>query len=164
MFSPFIDLLLLVVVANGSPLVASKLIDGRMQLALDFGLRLADRQPLLGPTKTWRGLLSSIVMTVFCAWVLDYPPIIGLWIALLSMLGDLCSSFIKRRLAKPSSSPFFLLDQVPESLLPALVMADQFTLGLAAVLNLVLLFTLIDLLLSRSLMQLKSNRRSGQSR
>ncbi len=161
MFSPFIDLLLLIVVANGSPVVASKLFDGRLQLALDFDLHLADRQPLLGPTKTWRGLVSSLLMTMLCAWILDYPPIIGLWIALLSMLGDLCSSFIKRRLGKPSSSNFFLLDQVPESLLPALVMANQFSLGLAAVLNLVLLFTLIDLALSRSLMKLRSSRRSG---
>ncbi|MDJ0833856.1 MAG: CDP-archaeol synthase [Gammaproteobacteria bacterium] len=162
MFSPFIDLLLLIVVANGTPLVVSKLLDGRMQLALDFGYRLPDQQPLLGPSKTWRGLLGSLLVTAFCAWVLGYPPLIGFWTALISMLGDAGSSFIKRRLGKPSSSPFLLLDQVPESLLPALVMADQFSLGLAAVFNLVLLFTLIDLALSRSLLKLRSNRRSDR--
>jgi CDP-2,3-bis-(O-geranylgeranyl)-sn-glycerol synthase len=70
------------------------------------------------------------------------------------MLGDLTSSFIKRRLGRPPSSQALLLDQVPESLFPLLVFRER--LGLAAwdIAVVVLAFFVLDLLLSRLLYKL----------
>ncbi len=149
MLPPFIDVLLLIVIANAAPVLAAKLFRQRFTRALDLGCRLVDGQPILGPSKTWRGLLSSILLTSLAAWLLGYPALSGCWIALLSMLGDSCSSFIKRRLHRPSSSQFIGLDQIPESLLPAVVMAGQFGLDFGDVFWLVLIFSLVELSLAR---------------
>ena len=140
MLSPLIDVLVLILVANATPVLATKLFRQRFSRALDFGYRLLDGQPILGPSKTWRGLFASLLMTSLAAWLLGYSALAGCWIALLSMLGDSCSSFIKRRLHRPSSSHFMGLDQIPESLLPAMVMAGQFGLAFGDVLWLVLIF------------------------
>ncbi|MGB5179141.1 MAG: CDP-archaeol synthase, partial [Gammaproteobacteria bacterium] len=75
----------------------------------------------------------------------------GASFALLAMLGDLCSSFIKRRLGFASSRSVPLLDQLPESMLPLWGM--QTVLG-ASVIEMALAvctFIVIDLLLSRPL-------------
>ncbi len=154
MFSPFIDLLLLILVANGTPVVACRLFRGRFSQPLDFGFTLGDQYRILGPSKTWRGLLSSIMVTTLCAMIMDYPPQTGFIIALCSLFGDTLSSFIKRRLGKPSSSMFLLLDQVPESLLPAWIMSRYFTLDLSDVFILVFIFIVSELVFSALLFQL----------
>ncbi len=68
--------------------------------------------------------------------------------ALYSMLGDLLSSFIKRRLAYPESSCFRVVDTVPESLLPAFFLQHIFPLSTLDVLIVVLLFSILEALLS----------------
>ena len=57
------------------------------------------------------------------------------------MAGDSFSSFLKRRLGYESSSMTLALDQVPESLFPALACAAYLPLGPIEVLAIVLLFT-----------------------
>jgi len=148
MFSSFIDLLVLILIANGTPVVSRELLRGHFNQPLDFSLRLPDQYRILGPSKTWRGLLSSLAVTSFCAMVMGYPWHTGFIIALGSLSGDALSSFIKRRLGKPSSSLFLLLDQVPESLIPALIMAETFALELLDVFWLVVIFVLAELVLS----------------
>lgn len=64
------------------------------------------------------------------------------------MAGDLGSSFVKRRLGLASSSMALGLDQVPESLLPALVLREPFGLGWIEVFAVSLVFFLLGLLLS----------------
>ena len=67
------------------------------------------------------------------------------------MVGDLSSSFLKRRLNLPPSSRATGIDQVPECLLPAMVIRS--TLGLTAfdVVSVVIIFFLAEVLLSRLL-------------
>lgn len=68
-----------------------------------------------------------------------------------AMLGDLLTSFIKRRLGKPSSSMALGLDQIPESLFPMILAKYGFDLSWYSVALVVVLFFIIELLLSRIL-------------
>jgi CDP-2,3-bis-(O-geranylgeranyl)-sn-glycerol synthase len=65
------------------------------------------------------------------------------------MLGDICSSFIKRRLGIASSHPVLLLDQLPESLLPLWFMQSIVGGTTAEILVAAAIFILIDLVLFR---------------
>jgi len=113
-----LKLLLLVMVANGVPVLACWLLQDRLARQIDNGLILADGQPLLGRSKTWRGLLITVLITPGVALLLGLGASTGLIIASMAMLGDLTSSFIKRRLGIRSSGIAPGLDQIPESLLP----------------------------------------------
>jgi CDP-2,3-bis-(O-geranylgeranyl)-sn-glycerol synthase len=61
------------------------------------------------------------VVTVACAPLIGLDWEVGFVVALGAMIGDLFSSFVKRRLGMSASSKFIGLDQIPESLLPLLV-------------------------------------------
>jgi hypothetical protein len=65
------------------------------------------------------------------------------------MAGDLLASFCKRRLAIPSSGMAPGLDQIPESLLPLLVVKEMAGIDAATIFLLVLSFIFIELVLSR---------------
>ncbi len=149
MFSSFTDLLLLILVANGTPVIARNLLGRKFNLPLDLRRVMSDGFRLLGDSKTWRGLMSSLLITALAAKVMGYSFLSGFLIALFSLTGDLFSSFIKRRLGKASSSRFLILDQVPEALLPAAVMAPYFQLQWYEVIMLTLLFLVLELLMSR---------------
>ena len=53
--------LLLIAVANGTPVVMHKLFGQRWSAALDGGRPWRDSRPLFGPSKTLRGLLSALL-------------------------------------------------------------------------------------------------------
>ncbi len=149
-----IKLILLVLVANGAPIVARCLFMGHFERTLDNGLLLRDGRPLFGSSKTWRGIAASILLTSLVAWLTGLPAYAGTQIAALAMLGDLLSSFTKRRLGIPSSGMAFGLDQIPESLLPLLVVGREFGLSWPQVALLTLLFIALELILSRVLYRL----------
>ena len=124
-------LLVLIIVANGSPILTQKLLGERWQSALDGGRCLKDGRPVFGPTKTWRGVVSACLFTGLVAWMMHWSVMAGLLIALGAMTGDLLSSFIKRRLGMVSSSRALGLDQIPESLLPLLLLKGLLVKGLS---------------------------------
>lgn len=140
-----LDCLVLILVANGSPIFISYLFSHRASLPVDMAYKLADQQYLFGATKTWRGLISSLLITPVSAFLLGYSFYFGFLIAVFAMTGDLLSSFIKRRLKRPSSSRFLFLDQIPEALFPALVCYFLYGLGLMQVIEIVLIFIIIEL-------------------
>ena len=119
---PILHLLLMLVIANGTPLLAGALLGRRLACPLDGGLRLADGRSLFGPAKTVRGLLSSIFATALAAPLFGLTPVMGAGFGLLAMSGDLVSSFAKRRLGIAASRSAPLLDQLPETLLPLLLL------------------------------------------
>ena len=143
-------LLLMLLIANGSPLAARALFGERLARPVDGGLRLGGH-PVFGPSKTWRGLLTAILASTIFAPVLGFDWQIGPIIGSLAMLGDLLSSFIKRRLGHPSGAMAVGLDHLPESLLPLLACAPLLGLTLWQVILISLAFMLADLLLSRAL-------------
>ena len=141
-------ILLLILVANGAPVLISYLFSHRMSWPVDFGIQLKDQQPLFGASKTWRGIFASVIATVAVSYLLYHEVTVGLSIALLAMCGDLFSSFIKRRLKKPPSSQMVLLDQLPESSTPALLMVYLNYIDLIQVIAIITGFIIIELLLS----------------
>lgn len=149
-----LSLLFLILVANGSPILLRYLMRDAFSFPIDSGCRLADGQPLFGGTKTWRGLIGSLLITSLAALMIGHDPGTGLLAASGAMCGDLLSSFLKRRLGMRSSTRALLLDQVPESLIPALLLMQAFDLSAAAIAVLVLVFFLLDVILSRLLYQL----------
>jgi CDP-2,3-bis-(O-geranylgeranyl)-sn-glycerol synthase len=115
------------------------------------GSRFVDGRPLFGRSKTIRGLVLSILVTTALAPLVGVEFEIGFAVALTAMAGDLFSSFLKRRMNLPPSSQAFGLDQIPESLFPAL--ACRAALGLSALdlVAVVAIFFVGELMLSRLL-------------
>lgn len=144
-----IELVLLLVITNGAPVIARLLLGQRYGQPLDRNLNFIDGRPLLGPSKTVRGIVSAILVTSLMAPLFDLSPIQGALFALLSMTGDLVSSFIKRRLGIRSSHSALLLDQLPETLLPLWVMHPVLQETIQEACTALLVFVFIDWLVSR---------------
>lgn len=150
---------LLLFIANGSPIVARLALGARFALPLDAGVTLFDGRPLFGESKTLRGLLASILLTTFAASLMGLGWVIGFVVAVTAMLGDLTSSFIKRRRGLRSGDMALGLDQVPESLFPLLAVKSLLDLSWTQIIVLTLLFTPLSLLLSRLLFRAGIRRR-----
>jgi CDP-archaeol synthase len=118
--SLLIQVLALLVVANGTPVIAKKAFGGTWGRPLDAGIAFIDGQAILGPTKTIRGIVTSVVVTSLCAVVIGLGWHVGALMATSAMLGDLLSSFVKRRLHLAPSSMAVGIDHLPECLLPLL--------------------------------------------
>ncbi|MFL5237771.1 MAG: CDP-archaeol synthase, partial [Rhizomicrobium sp.] len=123
--------LLLITLANGTPVVAKKILGLRFSRPLDAGILFFDRRPLFGASKTIRGILASILITTTSAPLIDLDLTIGATVAGAAMAGDLFSSFVKRRLNLLPSSQALGLDHVPESLFPMLACRDALSLTIA---------------------------------
>jgi CDP-2,3-bis-(O-geranylgeranyl)-sn-glycerol synthase len=138
--------LALILIANGLPALLGLLLGpGR---ALDGGRVLGDGRPLFGPTKTVRGILAALVVAPIAATALGLAWHIGLLVAVGAMLGDLLASFTKRRLGLPSSTTVPLLDTVPESLIPVLLVMEHLGLDWLDLALLILTFAVLDLVLT----------------
>lgn len=147
--------LVLIVTANGAPVLAQHLFaNSFLSRPIDHGLVWFDQRPLLGPTKTWGGMLASLMLTPVLAWMLDLPLLLGFIIAALAMSGDLLSSLTKRRLGYPASTQAIGLDQIPESLLPLLYVTTSYQLPVVYALVGVIVFIVLELLLSKILYKL----------
>lgn len=142
------ELLILLSVANGAPVIAKKLLGDRLNRPLDGGAIFFDGKPLFGPTKTIRGILASALATSLAAWIIGLGSALGVLVAAAAMAGDLFSSFVKRRMMLPSSSMALGLDHIPESLLPLLAAGLVLPLDLLDVLAGVAVFCAGALLLS----------------
>jgi CDP-2,3-bis-(O-geranylgeranyl)-sn-glycerol synthase len=149
-----LKLLLLIIIANGAPVLARNILKSRFETAVDFNRVFFDGRPVFGPTKTWRGIISAIFLTIPFALLLGFTAELGLVLAALAMAGDLLGSFIKRRFKLAPSSRALGLDQVPESLLPMLACQVLLGLGWQSTVMVVFLFFVMELLLSRLLYQL----------
>lgn len=139
-----IRVLLLLTVANNAPIAAKRVLGARWTAALDGGLMLPDGRPLLGPSKTWRGLVAAILLTAIAAPLLGFSVATGAATGGLAMAGDALASFTKRRLGIPSSGRSFGLDQVPESLLPLAFLHEVLPLSWPVVAGVSLAFLLLE--------------------
>jgi len=115
-----LQLLILLAVANGTPVLAKTILGDRLARPLDGGTVFVDGRPLFGPAKTIRGIVLALLATPLAAALMGLPWQLGALVAALAIAGDLFSSFVKRRLGLPSSSMAIGLDQIPESLFPLL--------------------------------------------
>jgi hypothetical protein len=149
-----IKLLGLLVLANGAPVLARKLLGSRWDTPVDGNIKLPDQHPIFGRSKTIRGFVSAILATAIIAPVLGFSWEQGALIGLMTMVGDLISSFIKRRLKMPPSSRAVGLDQIPETLLPLLVIKTPLGLSWFDVLTIVLVFLVLEVTLSKWLFRM----------
>ncbi|MGD2076348.1 MAG: CDP-archaeol synthase [Gammaproteobacteria bacterium] len=154
-----IQLLLLLLIANGAPIIAHNLLGHCWSRPLDGGRLFPDGRPWLGPTKTIRGIIASLALTPLAAAVVGLPTFIGLQVAAAAMVGDLASSFLKRRLGIAPSNMALGLDQIPEALFPALLVRGQLGISFAGTAGVVAVFLVLGLVLSRLLFALNIRRR-----
>jgi hypothetical protein len=146
-----LQLLVLLVLANGTPVVAKKILGERFAYPLDGGVEFVDGRPLFGRSKTVRGVVLAVLVTMAGAALIGLEWQIGFLVGSLAMAGDLVSSFLKRRMALSPSSRASGLDQVPEALFPLLGCRNLLSLSMADIGAGVALFFIGEVLLSRVL-------------
>jgi CDP-2,3-bis-(O-geranylgeranyl)-sn-glycerol synthase len=152
-FLHILQLLILLTLANGAPIVAKKIFGRHFARPLDGGIIFFDGRPLFGHSKTIRGITASILITTASAPLIGLDLTIGAILAGAAMAGDLFSSFVKRRLNFPPSSQTLGLDQIPESLFPMLACRDALSLTIVDIALGVGIFFIGELILSRLLYQ-----------
>jgi CDP-diglyceride synthetase len=123
------QLLALITVANGAPVIAPRLFGKIGSQPLDMGRAWLDKRQLFGPAKTLRGVMLGVLCPCAFAPLLGVRWTVGLAAGLAAMAGDLLSSFVKRRLGVAASDRTTGLDQIPESLLPAVTCASSLQLS-----------------------------------
>lgn len=146
--------MVLLSIANGAPIIATKLLGGRLAAPLDGGLKLRDGAPLFGGSKTIRGLVASIGCTALAAPLLGFDWMFGAGFAATSLAGDLLSSFVKRRWKLEPHAEAFGMDQIPEAMLPLVVYQSRLALKSLEIVVLVVVFVLLAVLLSQLLFRL----------
>jgi hypothetical protein len=150
-----LQLMILLTLANGSPVVAKKIFGRRFAWPLDAGIKFLDGRPFLGASKTIRGIALSVMVSAAGALLMGLDARIGAVVAGTAMAGDLLSSFVKRRLDLPPSSRATGLDQIPESLFPLLACRGALSLSAADIAAGVAIFFVGEVLLSRLLYRLR---------
>ena len=145
------QLLILLMLANGMPVIAKKIFGDQCSYPLDANLTFVDGRPLFGHSKTIRGVVLAILATTAGAPLIGLSWKIGLTVGVLAMAGDLFSSFSKRRVDMPSSSRASGLDQIPESLFPLLACRTPLSLSVADIAVCAVMFFIGEILLSRLL-------------
>lgn len=149
-----IKILFLLLLANGTPIIAKKFLGSRLAYPLDGGKKYFDGRPWFGASKTIRGIISSIFITSIGAALIGYSMQTGVLFAAVSLIGDLASSFIKRRLDFPPSSRALGLDQLPESIFPLLFCWSTLGLDIPTAVTVVVIFLIGEIILSRVLFRL----------
>ena len=143
-----LKLLILLVLANGTPVILKKFLGARFALPLDGGVRFFDGRPLFGSSKTLRGAVLAVLVTTLGALAMDLGWKVGALVGVFAMLGDLFSSFCKRRVNLPPSSRAVVLDQVPESLFPLLAVQGTLALTVSDIVIVVVIFFVSEVVFS----------------
>lgn len=149
-----LELFFLLVCANGAPVLASKWLKHRFERPIDGGRLWHDGRPLLGASKTWRGLVAGCLATGLLSVLAGTGWWFGMLFGLVALIGDLFSSFIKRRRGLASSARATGLDQIPEAFLPMLLAVWWLPLQLVPALGVVALFVIANITLSPLLFRL----------
>lgn len=145
---------LLLLVANGSPILVKRVLGKRFAYAIDGGKLAPDGYPWLGSSKTFRGVLAAIISCAIIAPLFGLPVYVGALFGAYAMLGDMITSFIKRRLGMKPSSQLFGLDQTLEAFIPLAACASYFQLDWLEILLLTFSFWFFGAILSRILFTL----------
>ncbi|WP_418317475.1 CDP-archaeol synthase [Piscinibacter sakaiensis] len=150
-----LQLLVLLGVANLAPILVKRLIGQRLAAPLDGGLAFFDGRPLLGPSKTIRGVLAAVVATTIVGMLMGFPALLAAQFGALSMAGDALASFVKRRLGIAPSGRAPGLDQLVEAALPLLVLRNALGLSWPQLVTITLVFFVLHVPLSKLLARLR---------
>lgn len=141
----WLSALILLAAAHVAPWAAARVLGSRWAAPLDAGATLRDGRRLFGDHKTWRGVLASGLLCALLSPALGHPAWLGGAFAALAMSADLASSFLKRRLKLVPGREVPGLDQLPEALVPLLVLAPALQIRPLTAALLSALFLLLDL-------------------
>jgi len=155
-----LQLIILLAVANGAPVLARALFNQSLNYPVDGGKRFIDGRPLLGASKTIRGVSASVLATAAAARLMGFSFAFGAGFGTFAMMGDLLSSFIKRRMGLPPSTRANGFDQVPESLFPMFFASSQMELEMAQMALVVVLFFILEIVSSPLLFKLGIRKQS----
>ena len=150
---------LLLVTSHSTPAVVGGLMGPRWAWPIDGGIVWRDGRRLFGASKTWRGLTLALAASALAASLLLGRPGLGLAFAALAMTGDLASSFVKRRRGLPPHTDALFIDQLPECLLPLVVLRDALSMSWADIVLLTVVFVAANLVANRSWEWLLARRR-----
>jgi CDP-archaeol synthase len=154
-YTALAQLLILLSLANGSPVFAKRILGEAYATPIDGGTRFIDGRPLFGPSKTIRGLVVSLLVTALAAPMIGLQFMIGLLVAAAAMAGDLLSSYLKRRFGLAPSSRATGLDQIPEVLFPLLACRSAFSLTAIDIAAGCVIFFVGEILLSHLFFRLR---------
>jgi CDP-2,3-bis-(O-geranylgeranyl)-sn-glycerol synthase len=84
-YLPILQLLILVTLANGAPIIAKQILANHFAWPLDGNLNFIDGRPLFGPSKTIRGVLVAVLVTTASA------PLLGLEFRIGLLVGTVCA-------------------------------------------------------------------------
>ncbi|MFQ6095709.1 MAG: CDP-2,3-bis-(O-geranylgeranyl)-sn-glycerol synthase [Candidatus Bathyarchaeia archaeon] len=89
---------------------------------IDLGKKFIDGKPIFGRNKTVRGFIAGLLIGVLVAWAQESlapnvglekgSVLLGFYLSLGALIGDLTGSFIKRRLSLKPGAPFPISDQI----------------------------------------------------
>jgi CDP-diglyceride synthetase len=150
----YLQVFLLLVSANGAPIIGRLIMRGRWSTPLDQGAVFPDGRRVLGDSKTFRGVIFALLGSILAADVVGLPWALGLMVGALAMTGDCLSSFIKRRLGYESGAMALGLDQILESLLPLLGLWGPLSLSATGIVATVAAFAAFELISSPLLYKL----------
>ena len=138
----YVKLLFLIWLINFAPPFLAFFLEDRWNAPVDMGKLLRDKKPLFGPHKTIRGIIAGIGAGGGIACLFGFPFWVGLTAGLLSMTGDLTSSFIKRRFSFTSGHDVPGLDQLFEGFLPLLFLKKYFLFSWTPFFSLLVIFSI----------------------
>lgn len=152
--------------ANGAPVVATKLsFLRRFHAPLDGGMMFRGKR-LLGPNKTWRGVTSGILLAIIILWAqqlavshfsglrsivpagyVHFPTVfLGFLFGVGALGGDAVESFFKRQFDVPSGESWFPFDQIDYILGSAILIALFIRLSLMQYIWLLIVWLLVHVL------------------
>jgi len=137
--------LVLLIVANSTPVILSRMLGGHIAAPIDGGLRLHNETAILGSHKTWRGLVGGSLAAGAAGTLLGWGFINSATFGALALVGDLLSSFVKRRFDLAAGRCMPLLDQLPEALLPMLILRSRLDLTAESIVGTGAAFTVLAL-------------------
>lgn len=152
-------LLFLIFSANSAPILAAHVFPGRLNGPIDGGRHWPDKRALLGESKTWRGLVGGVLLPAVLAPLVGWSGEFGFLLGMSAMLGDLCSSFVKRRITLDPEARATGLDQIPESLFPTLTAMHFLSIDWRDLILIPLAFMAIEIMISPLLYRLKLRNR-----
>ena len=83
-----LQLLFIIIIANGAPILARMLLNNQLNTAVDFGAKMADGNPIFGTSKTWRGIFATLLISPIAVLTFDYTAEIVILIAIGTISGD----------------------------------------------------------------------------
>jgi len=124
-----VKILLLLLAINFAPAFFSFLMEDKWNTPVDFNTRMHDNRPIFGKHKTIRGIFAALFTGTIAAVLLNFLWWEGFCAGLLSMVGDLFSSFLKRRagIAEGYNAPG--LDQIFEASIPFVFLSPIFSIN-----------------------------------